>query len=346
MYMNKKNQFEGILSLPKSGSPILWSIPFDTSKPYYRLNYKLVKQFHLVNGARICCEINGNRVGRIQSICGLNPAKFHQRSRFESLVPTSPNQRFDLSQSPYPALRIIDKFAPIGKGSRALIVSPPKAGKTTLLENLAKELVDNNPQLRVIALLIDELPEEITAFQMQTNALVYHSSMDMGTKSHTDLSDLLIKHLRLEVECGNDVVILLDSLTRLGRAYNLSERSSRGRTMSGGLGSAALELPRKFFGLARNVEGGGSCTILATILKDTGSQMDEVIFQEFKGTGNCDIILDRELAEQRIFPAIDIQQSGTRKDELLHGETDLQEINSLRRKLLKMGKAAAIESLR
>ena len=344
--MNKKNQFEGILSLSPSQSPILWSIPFNKSKQYYRLNYKWVKQFALVSGARLRCEISGNRINKIISICGLEPAAFRERSRFENLIATSPDQRFDFSQSPYPALRIIDMFAPIGKGSRALIVSPPKAGKTTLLENLAKELVQNNPELRIIALLIDERPEEVTAFQMQTNALIYHSSMDMGSISHTNLSDLLIKHLRLEVECGNDVVVLLDSLTRLGRAYNLSERSSRGRTMSGGLGSAALELPRKFFGLARNVEGGGSCTILATILKDTGSQMDEVIFQEFKGTGNCDIILDRELADQRIFPAIDIQQSGTRKDELLHEPEKLQQINTLRRNLIKMGKAAAIESLK
>lgn len=340
--MKNTKIFEGILNLSRTHPPTLWKIPFDTNNDYYRLDRKLINKFSLISGARVKCEISNNRIEKIISICDLEPSQFKGRKKFEKLQASNPTERFDFSASKYHDLRILDMFAPIGMGTRGLIVSPPKAGKTTLLENLAKELVEKNPNLRVIVLLIDERPEEVTAFKMSTKADIYHSSMDKSTNSHILLSSLLINHLRVEIECGNDLVILLDSLTRMGRAYNLSERNSNGRTMSGGLGSSALELPRKLFGMARNIEDGGSCTILATILKDTGSRMDEVIFQEFKGTGNCDIILDREIAQERIFPAINILQSSTRKDHLLIPMEKLDEINSMRRDLLKLGKGNAI----
>jgi transcription termination factor Rho len=197
-----------------------------------------------------------------------------------------------------------------------------------------------NSKLRVIILLIDERPEEVTSFVLNTNAPVFHSSLDKGTSSHVLLSGFLINHLIAEMECGNDTVILLDSLTRMGRAYNAGKNNNR--TMSGGLSSGALEIPRKLFGLARNIQNGGSCTILATILKDTGSRMDEVIFQEFKGTGNCEIILDREIAEERLYPALHLSESGTRKDELLHSEEEIIKINKLRRSLLQMDKFSAL----
>ena len=343
--MKKTKIFEGILNISRSQPPTLWKTPFDRNNDFYRIDKKLITKFGLVSGARLKCEIIGNRIEKIISICELEPEKFKNRHKFDKLPASNPTEKFDFSSSAYPSLRILDMFAPIGKGTRGLIVSPPKAGKTTLLENLANHLVEKNPKLRVIIFLIDERPEEVTAFKMHTNAEVYHSSMDKGNKSHVILSSLLINHLRTEVECGNDVVILLDSLTRISRAFNLNDRNPNSRTLSGGLGSSALEIPRKLFGMARNIEDGGSCTILATILTNTGSRMDEVIFQEFKGTGNCDIILDRTLAEERIFPAINILESSTRKDNLMIPFEKLDQINDLRRKLLKLGKGNAISTL-
>lgn len=341
-----QNNIEGIFTLSGNREPRLWEVPFQKSHESYKIPRNWIKQFGLVNGARLNCQIKGNRIIFLNSICGKKPTEFRSRSRFDKLIASNPTERFDFSSSRFPALKMIDKFAPIGKGSRALIVSPPKAGKTTLLENLAMELTENHSNVRVITLLIDERPEEVTSFQMQTKTHVYHSSMDSNPESHIKLTHLILDHLRLEVECGNDIVVLLDSLTRMGRAYNLSDRSSNGRTMSGGLGTRALEIPRKLFGLARNIEGGGSCTILATILTDTGSRMDEMIFQEFKGTGNCDIILDRELAEQRVFPAFNVKESGTRKDHLLLSMEELDVANNLRREILRMNKSAAIEWLK
>jgi len=339
------NIIEGILTFEKNSTPILWEIPFDKSKNYYKIPNAWIKQFNLKNGARLNCEIQKGKVVYLHSVCDQNPVQFKKRKKFNTLVASNPTIRFNFSKSEYISLRLLDKIAPIGKGSRALIVSPPKAGKTTLLENLAKELVENQKQKNVIVLLIHERPEEVTRFRYQTKAKVYHSSMDFDPQSHRKLSDLMIENIKLEVECGNDITILLDSLTRLGRAYNLNNNSG-GRTMSGGLGSNALEIPRKLFGLARNIEGGGSCTIISTILTDTGSRMDQMIFQEFKGTGNCDIILDRSLAEERIFPALNIRESGTRKENLLFTPKEMQEVNELRRKVFKMDNAKAIEYLK
>ncbi|MFC1887694.1 transcription termination factor Rho [Candidatus Cloacimonadota bacterium] len=344
--MNNENTFNGLLSITRSNEAILWQEPFDKNRTHFRLDKQLVYKYHLKNGTSLLCEIQGNKVKQILKINGLDPVDFKNRKNYDKLIASNPNQRFDFSTSQYDSLRIIDLLIPVGKGTRALIVSPPKAGKTILLEQLANGIREINPKTRVIILLIDERPEEVTSFKMQTKAMIYHSSMDKGFNSHIQLSNLLIDHMKLELECGNDVVILIDSLTRMGRAYNNSDTRSRSRTMSGGLGSGALEIPRRLFGLARNVEGGGSCTILATILRDTGSRMDEVIFQEFKGTGNSEIILDREIAEERIFPAINIKESGTRKEELLLAVEDLEKINKLRRELLQLPKGRAVQRLK
>jgi transcription termination factor Rho len=335
----------GFLNISRKYPPTLWEIPFDKSRNFYKIPQNLVKKFGLVSGARLCCQVEGKTLKKIDTICGLEPAEFRNRKSFSSLQPVNPSQKFNLGESAPIALRIMDLFTPIGKGTRGLIVSPPRAGKTTLLEQLASKLESANPKQKVVALLVDERPEEVTSFQMNTQATVFHSSLDKGSHLHVLLSNFILNHIKVEVECGNDIILLIDSLTRMGRAYNRSERNSGSRTMSGGLGSGALEIPRKLFGMARATNKGGSCTILATILKDTGSRMDEMIFQEFKGTGNCELILDRSLAEERIFPAINLRESGTRKDELLLPATDLEKINILRRSLLKLTPVAQIETL-
>lgn len=343
--MNKNKTFQGILSISRQREAILWQQPFDKNQSWIRIDKQTVYKYNLKNGVSLLCKLQGNKIKEILKINGLEPELFKSRKSYDKLIASNPRERFDFGSTALDSLRIMDLLIPIGKGTRGLIVSPPKAGKTVLLEQLANGIMEINPKTRVIILLIDERPEEVTAFKMQTKALIYHSSMDKGTNSHINLSNLLIDHIKTELECGNDIVVLIDSLTRMGRAYNNSDTRSRSRTMSGGLGSGALEIPRKLFGLARNVEKGGSCTILATILRDTGSRMDEMIFQEFKGTGNCEIILDRDLAEERIFPAINIMESGTRKEELLLAETDLEKIYKFRRELLKIPKNTAIQRL-
>ena len=344
--MKKKNIFEGYLNFARNHQPILWTIPFDDRHDSYEFPESLISQYQLVSGVRVKCEIENSKVTKVISVCDIKPEDFASRRDFNRLLPINPTEKFDFGSSEDPTIRILDLITPIGKGTRGLIVSPPRAGKTMILEAIANDLHRIDPKLKVIILLIDERPEEVTSFIMNTKADVFHSSLDKGTASHILLSSFLINHVRVEVECGNDVVILIDSLTRMGRAYNSNDRNFNNRTMSGGLGSGVLEIPRKLFGLARNIEKGGSCTIIATILKDTGSRMDEVIFQEFKGTGNSEIILDRDIAEQRIFPAINITESGTRKEELLHSLKNLDKINTIRRQLLQMDKTTAISHLK
>lgn len=312
----------------------------------YEIPRQLITRFGLESGVRLKCEVTDHEVSRIYQICGRHPEAFALRETLKSQLPVSPYKRYDFGASKYKALRIIDLFMPIGKGTRGLIVSPPRAGKTSLLIKLANEFTEMDPRLRVIALLIDERPEEVTAFMRSTSAQVFHSSLDQGAESHIALSNFLINHIKAEVESKNHVVVLIDSLTRMGRAYNRSDRNPRSRTMSGGLSSGALELPRKLFGMARAIQDGGSCTILATILTNTGSRMDEMIFQEFKGTGNCEIVLDRSIAEERVFPAINLRESGTRRDELLIPMEQLDRINLLRRSLLKLNGVSQIEQLK
>ena len=268
----------------------------------------------------------------IKSVNGQRPEFARTRRSFESLAPTYPDQRLRLENDPRNyAMRIIDLISPIGRGQRGLIVAPPKAGKTTLLKNIAKNILANQNDVKMIVLLIDERPEEVTdMIRSIEGADVVYSTFDMPPENHTKVAELVLERAKRLVEHGQDVVILLDSISRLARAYNMTVPAS-GRTLSGGLEVGALHLPKKFFGAARKIENGGSLTILATALVETGSRMDDVIFEEFKGTGNMELHLDRKLSERRIFPAIDIYKSGTRKEELLLSYDELNAVYHIRR---------------
>ncbi|MCR5103772.1 MAG: transcription termination factor Rho [Eubacterium sp.] len=263
----------------------------------------------------------------IESVNSYSPSEILKRKKFEDMTPIFPNERIHLDYSGAPvSLRIVDLFSPIGKGQRGMIVSPPKAGKTTLLKQIAKRISVAYPDMNLIVLLIDERPEEVTDIKESIegpNAEVIYSTFDELPEHHKRVSEMVIERAKRLVESGNDVVILIDSITRLSRAYNLTVPPS-GRTLSGGLDPAALHMPKKFFGAARNMREGGSLTILATALIDTGSRMDDVVFEEFKGTGNMELVLDRNLQEKRVFPAIDISKSGTRKDNLLLSQDETE----------------------
>ncbi|HMI30447.1 MAG TPA: transcription termination factor Rho [Candidatus Limnocylindrales bacterium] len=309
----------------------------------------LINRFQLVSGALVSgtakTEKQGLRLDDIELICGMAPEAFRECASFDKLTATNPDRRFHLGAGGNVSMRIIDLFAPIGRGTRGLIVSPPKAGKTQLLEELATAILADAPDTSVVVLLVDERPEEVTHFQRKVAAQVLASSSDQSLEDHVQLATMCMAKVRCELTCGRHVVVLVDSLTRMGRAFN-SYGSDSGRTMSGGLDSRALEIPRKFFGMARNVENGGSITVLATALIETGSRMDDMIFEEFKGTGNSEIVLDRALAEQRVFPAINIAKSGTRRDELLYSKEEIAAINRLRRHALGLPPAQAIVELR
>ena len=297
---------------------------------------KLVEQYGLVDGAVVSGPVrHGNKgpeLADVESICGLAPAEFQARKRFDQLVAIDPNQRFRLGDAGQMSMRIVELIAPIGKGTRGLIVAPPKAGKTQILEKLATAIHASEPDARIIVLLIDERPEEVTHFRRNVPAEVLASSNDQPLAEHVNLAELTMAHIRCELECGRDIVVLLDSITRLSRAFNL-HATGAGRTMSGGLDARALEIPRRFFGLARNIERGGSVTVIATALIQTGSRMDDLIFEEFKATGNSEIVLDRALAEARIFPAINLLASGTRHEELLYAPEQMEKLAILRRAL-------------
>jgi transcription termination factor Rho len=310
----------------------------------------LMQKYKLVEGAAVTGPIKNGRGGPmlagIKTVCGLSPEVFKKRRAYTQLTALPPDRRFNLALGGEPAMRIVDLVAPIAKGTRGLIVSPPRAGKTILLEQIAKAIHTFDPETRIIVLLVDERPEEVTHFRRKVKAEVLASSNDLDIRQHIELTEFLMAHVVAELECGKDVVVLVDNLTRMSRAFNLGGRSSRknrGRIMSGGLQAGALEIPRRFFGLARNIENGGSVTIIATILVDTGSRMDQLIFEEFKGTGNCEIILDRSLAEARIFPAININASGTRKEELLYPANHYKQISRLRRALANLNPKEGME---
>jgi transcription termination factor Rho len=290
---------------------------------------------------------NALRVEHIETIDGLEPQEYIKRRRFEDLTIIDPQPRLTLEYPGCPpACRLIDLFCPIGYGQRGMIVSPPKAGKTTLLQNIAFAIQKNHPKVRVIALLIDERPEEVTDFRRNVPCEVLASSNDHPPERHVGLAMIAIERAKRMVEAGEDVVILLDSLTRLGRAFNTAPgMSNTGRTLSGGLDSSALAIPKQLFGAARKIEEGGSLTIIATALVDTGSRGDQVIFEEFKGTGNMELILDRSIAERRLFPAIDLAASGTRKEHLLLSEAELTTMGALRRRLLNMPPPMQVEQL-
>ncbi len=286
-------------------------------------------------------------VEEVVKIEGLDPDEFAARKAFADLTTIDPEPRLQLEYPGCPdSCRLIDMFCPIGKGQRGLIVSPPKAGKTTLLKDIASSLMKNHEGLEVFALLIDERPEEVTDFRRNVPATVLASSNDHTTEQHIALAMLALDRARRMVEAGKDVVILLDSLTRLGRAFNASRKhANSGRTLSGGVDAQAMTIPRQLFGAARNTEEGGSLTVLATCLVDTGSRGDQVIFEEFKGAENMEVILDRKLAEKPLFPAINLAASGTRKDHLLIPPKQLETINALRRRLMNMPPPQQVEQL-
>jgi transcription termination factor Rho len=286
-----------------------------------------------------------NALMRLDTTNGMDPETMRNRVDFSNLTPLYPQSRLRLeTESQILTTRIIDLISPIGKGQRGLIVSPPKAGKTMVLQAIANAITTNNPECHLMVVLVDERPEEVTDMQRSVKGEVIASTFDRPAEDHTIVAELAIERAKRLVELGHDVVVLLDSITRLGRAYNLAAPAS-GRILSGGVDSAALYPPKKFFGAARNIENGGSLTILATALVETGSRMDEVIFEEFKGTGNMELKLDRRLADKRIFPAVDVDASGTRKEEILMGAEELNIVWKLRRVLHALDSQAALELL-
>ncbi len=314
-----------------------------------------IRRFGLRTGDTVEGEIRSPKEGeryfallKVNRINFEEPEKARHKVNFDNLTPLYPNQRLrmeveDPTKKDYSA-RIMDVVVPLGKGQRALIVAPPRTGKTVLLQNIAQSITRNHPECYLIVLLIDERPEEVTDMQRSVNGEVISSTFDEPATRHVQVAEMVIEKAKRLVEHGRDVVILLDSITRLGRAYNTVVPSS-GKVLTGGVDANALQRPKRFFGAARNIEEGGSLTIIATALIDTGSRMDEVIFEEFKGTGNSEIILDRKVADKRTFPAIDITRSGTRKEELLVAPDILKKMYVLRRILNPMGTVDAIEFL-
>ncbi len=309
----------------------------------------IISRFKLRQGVVISgSAANGNGKGleakNIDMVNGVNPDEWKTIAEFSQHEAVSPSEMIRLEgPASDPAMRIVDLFCPLGKGQRALIVSPPKAGKTILMQQIAHAVSQNNPDVELIVLLIDERPEEVTDMRRSVRGEVFASSNDNDLSSHVRLAQLVPEYAKRKVETGKDVVLLLDSLTRLGRAFNVHQKSS-GRTMSGGVDIRALEVPKRIFGAARKFEGAGSLTIIATILVDTNSRMDELIFQEFKGTGNMELVLERNLANERIFPAINLGVSGTRREELLFGES-LREHQELRRSIARMSPREAMQNV-
>jgi len=304
-----------------------------------------IRRFNLKTGDEVIGKVREAKEGEkfkallyVDKVNGEHPEKAIGRRAFENLVPIYPAERIRLEGSNPLDLssRMMDIICPIGKGQRGIIVAPPKAGKTTLLKKIAQSITNNNPEVVLIVLLIDERPEEVTDMQRSINGEVIYSTFDEEPQNHAKVSQIVLERAKRIVEQGKDVVILLDSLTRLSRAYNLTITPT-GRTLSGGLDPGALIMPKKFFGAARNIEGGGSLTILATALVDTGSRMDDMIFEEFKGTGNMEVHLDRKLQERRIFPAIDIYKSGTRKEDLLLTDEEKEVAYSIRKVMYRDG---------
>jgi transcription termination factor Rho len=282
-------------------------------------------------------------IHKLETINGAPAEASKGRPKFADLTPVYPDERLRMEHGPqFMTARTIDLVAPIGKGQRGLIVSPPKAGKTTVLKDVAAAISANNPEVYLMCLLVDERPEEVTDMERSIHGEVVSSTFDMPSEQHIAVAELVIERAKRLVESGQDVVILLDSITRLARAYNLASPAS-GRILSGGVDSQALYPPKKFFGAARNIEHGGSLTILATALVDTGSKMDEVIFEEFKGTGNMELRLSRQLADKRIFPAVDVNASGTRREEMLMGVDETKIVWKLRRALAGLDHQQALE---
>jgi transcription termination factor Rho len=311
-----------------------------------------IKKFSLRTGDFVSGQVRPPKEGerffallRVEAVNGLEPDNIRGRTLFDNLVPVYPTKKINLESAPGEySMRIMDLLSPIGKGQRGLVVSPPKSGKTVLLQKIANSITRNHPEIKMIILLIDERPEEVTDMERSVKAEVISSTFDEPAERHVQVADMVIEKAKRLVEAGEDVVILLDSITRLARAHNIVVPHS-GRILSGGVDSNALHKPKRFFGAARNTEDGGSLTIIATALIDTGSRMDDVIFEEFKGTGNMEIVLNRDLSDRRIFPAIDVNKSGTRREELLMKEDDLQKVWILRKILSDFSPVEAMDFL-
>jgi transcription termination factor Rho len=345
---------EGVLEILPEGYGFLrsqdWNYLYGPDDIY--VSPSQIKRFDLRTGDTILGQVRPPKEGerylallKVESVNGDQPEKAKLRIAFDNLPPRYPEERLHLeTEGGELSMRVMDLIAPIGKGQRGLIVSPPKAGKTTLLQQVANSIAENHPDVHLIVLLIDERPEEVTDMEEHVKAEVISSTFDEPADRHTQVAEMVLDKAKRLVEHGKDVVILLDSITRLARAYNVTVPHS-GKILSGGVDANALHKPKRFFGAARNIDEGGSFTIIATALVETGSRMDEVIFEEFKGTGNMELILDRHIADKRIFPAIDLNRSGTRKEELLLSDTELNRIYLLRNFLSDMPPAEAIQFL-
>lgn len=343
---------EGVLEvIPPEGYGFLRPTKYLPSADDIYISSSQIKRFYLRDGDVVSGQVRQPKENekylallRVEAVNYQSPELARERSHFEDLTPLYPQERLVLEHNPREvSTRLIDLIAPIGKGQRGLIVAPPKAGKTSLLKNIANSIARNHPEVKLMVLLIDERPEEVTDMTRSVDAEVVASTFDEPAEDHIKVAELVLEKAKRLVENKYDVVILLDSLTRLARAYNLTIPAS-GRTLSGGLDPNAMYGPKRFFGAARNVEEGGSLTVIATALVETGSRMDDVIFEEFKGTGNMELHLDRRLADQRVFPAIDIRRSGTRKEELLLSEEELKTIWKFRKATNTSDPVKVIES--
>jgi transcription termination factor Rho len=347
----------GVLEMLTDGYGFLRSSDYNylSSPDDVYVSPQQIKKYGLKTGDVVQCKVRPPHEGEkffamtdVQSINGRNPAEVRNRVAFEHLTPLFPEEKFTLCgdrATTNPSVRIVDLFSPIGKGQRALIVAQPKTGKTILMKDIANAIAANHPEAYIMMLLIDERPEEVTDMARTVNAEVIASTFDEPADRHVKIAGIVLEKAKRMVECGHDVVIFLDSITRLARAYNTVAPTS-GKILTGGVDSNALQKPKRFFGAARNIEGGGSLTIIATALVDTGSKMDEVIFEEFKGTGNSEIQLNRALSNKRIFPAIDLVQSSTRRDDLLLDETTLNRMWIMRKFIAEMNPMEAMNTVR
>lgn len=343
---------EGVLEVLPDGFGFLRVGGMTPSPDDIYVSPSQIRRFNMRKGDVVSGQVRPPKEGekyfallRVEAINETDPEIAGQRMHFEDLTPLYPDERLRLETTPEEVtMRLIDILCPLGRGQRGLIVSPPKAGKTTILKRIANSLTTNYPDIDLIVLLVDERPEEVTDMQRSVKGLVVSSTFDQPASNHIRVAEMVLERAKRLTEHKRHVVILLDSITRLARAYNLEEPPS-GRTLSGGVDPAALHNPKRFFGAARNIEEGGSMTIIATALVETGSRMDEVIYEEFKGTGNMEIHLDRKLSEKRIFPAIDINKSGTRREELLLNQKELESIWAVRKAMSNMGTAEVTEMI-
>ena len=343
---------EGILEILPDGYGFLRGKNYLSTPDDIYISPVQIRRFRLDNGDKIKGITRTPKEGEkfpaliyVGEVNGQSPEEAYRRKKFDDLIPIYPYEKLKMETTPNEyATRMIDLICPIGKGQRGMIVAPPKVGKTTLIKKIANSISTNNPEIELIVLLIDERPEEVTDMKRSIKGDVIYSTFDELPEHHAKVAEMVLERAKRLVEQQKDVVILLDSITRLARAYNLTIPSS-GRTLSGGLDPAALHKPKKFFGAARKIENGGSLTILATALVETGSRMDDVVFEEFKGTGNMEAVLDRSLSEKRIFPAIDINKSGTRREDLLLTKEELSAVYSLRKAMSTMPQSEIVEQL-